>query len=566
MKLRGRILLLILLPILALGAITYIISSIEVTKAMKEEVQQGLKASAIVLESEITAGENGKFQVKSGELYYGDKCITDETDVVDKLRDETGMVATVFYGDVRYMTSVLDSETGKPVLGTKASEEVVKQVLEGGNEYFGENVDIQGVEYFTYYRPLYDSSSKKPIGMVFTGMNQEEVEDKISTILTIILVVIVLIAILCVVVAFLMLNKITGRITRGIKALDNVANGDLTIKLSANDKKAKDETGEMSRAIEKLKDNLSNIVGEIKQNSAKVHEFSVDLSKNMSEASATVNQVEIAVTEIADGAGSQADDTQVATTNVIDMGNVIEVTGEEVVNLSNNTMAINRSSDEATNILKGLEEINRKTKLAIDEIYDQTNTTNKAALKISEVTALISSIADETNLLSLNASIEAARAGEAGRGFAVVADQIQKLAEQSTESTQQIAEIVNELMSDSEKAVATMEEVKTIVAEQNTKIEMTSKIFGEVKSEIDKSTASVKIIDDKTKVLDRDREKVVDIVQNLSAIAEENAASTEETSAAVTEVSAVISDISGRSLELKDIAEQLNETISTFKI
>ena len=566
MKLKGKILLLVLVPILILGACTYAICSVKVTEAMKENIQQNLKAASIILKGEITGGEDAKFQVKGGKLYYGDKNITDDTDAVDELKEETDIVATVFYGDTRYMSSILDPSTGKPIIGTKASQAITEEVLEGGKEYFVENVEIEGSRYFAYYCPLYDSSSKQPAGMVFLGMNQGEVEDQIGNILMIILSVIIAIAVILAVLAIIITGNISKRIIDGIKSLEQVANGDLTVSISGRSKKSKDETGEMNQAIEKLRDNLSDIVNEIKSDSSSMHEFSVDLSANMKEASETIGQVEIAVGEVAEGATAQASDTLAATQDIVDMGHIIEDTGREVVSLNENADFMYRSGTDADKVLGALEEISNKTKKAIEEIYHQTNTTNRAAVKIREATVLITSIAEETNLLSLNASIEAARAGEAGRGFAVVADQIQRLAEQSTDSAKQIEDIVNELISDSEKAVETMDEVKTIVDEQNVKIDMTSEIFGQVKAGIDKSMDSINLIDEKTKVLDQERERIVDIVQNLSAIAQENAASTEETSAAVTEVSAAITEISERSEDLENIAAQLKKSVSSFKI
>ena len=111
--------------------------------------------------------------------------------------------------------------------------------------------------------------------------------------------------------------------------------------------------------------------------------------------------------EIATGAGSQAEETQAATEHIVMMGNMVEDTNAEVGNLSENSNQIKEASDNATFILKELDDINRKVTEAIEIIYKQTNTTNESALKIREATNLITSIAEETNLLSLNASIEA---------------------------------------------------------------------------------------------------------------------------------------------------------------
>ena len=147
------------------------------------------------------------------------------------------------------------------------------------------------------------------------------------------------------------------------------------------------------------------------------------------------------IVEIADGANSQAEETQKATENIILIGTMVEETVGQVEKLSENAQAMQKAGDEAIETLKQLDSTNGKTKEAIDRIYAQTHTTNESALKIKEATTMIAEIAEETNLLSLNASIEAARAGEQGKGFAVVAAQIQKLAEQSNESARQIEEI-----------------------------------------------------------------------------------------------------------------------------
>lgn len=126
--------------------------------------------------------------------------------------------------------------------------------------------------------------------------------------------------------------------------------------------------------------------------------------------------------------------------------------------------------------------------------------------------------------MSLNASIKAARAGEQGRGFAVIAAQIKKLAEQSNESTQQIESITDSLIADSEKAVNIMGEVKDIMMRQNEHVSKTDGIFTQVKGGIDSSIDGVSKIAEKTRQMDEARVNVVDVVQNLTAIAEENVA------------------------------------------
>ena len=319
----------------------------------------------------------------------------------------------------------------------------------------------------------------------------------------------------------------------------------------------------MSRAITRLTDKLAQVLGDLQKQSLYLMEAAQSLDKNTQETINSVGQVEQAVGDIASGATSQADETQTATENVVAMGEMINTTSGEVTTLNGKSQGIAEASDGAMRVLDELGDINRKAVEAVHVIYKQTNTTNDSAQKIREATTLISAIAEETNLLSLNASIEAARAGEQGRGFAVVAAQIQKLAEQSNQSAEQI---IASLLGDTATAVRTMNEVQEIMDEQNNKVISASTIVGKVKHEIDDTLAGIRNIADATQEMQNARNTVVDVVQNLTAIAEENAASTQETSASVTEIASIIEDIANNASSLKDIAAHLDADMRQFKI
>lgn len=328
----------------------------------------------------------------------------------------------------------------------------------------------------------------------------------------------------------------------------------------------KDETGVMSRSVAELRRELVAMVEEIQSKSADLFGASERLDKDASQTAKTVSQVESAVGDIATGATNQAQETQNATEHVIHMGNMIEETNREAELLENNSQSMKDSSDHAMNILNELISVNERTKTSIEEIYEQTNITNASAQKIKEATTLIASIAEETNLLSLNASIEAARAGEQGRGFAVVASQIQKLAEQSNESASQIAEITSALIKDSTRAVETMQQVRNIMDEQSDKMTQTDEMFQQVDKGVSNAMNSVVNITGRTEKLDDSRSKVVDVVQNLSAIAEENAASSQETSASVAEVGNIVIDISENAAQLKEIASGLEQSVKKIRL
>lgn len=369
------------------------------------------------------------------------------------------------------------------------------------------------------------------------------------------------------IISFLIASKMTRpivEITNVIKRFSslNFAESPTTIRIS----KRKDETGQMARAIGDLREKLVTIVSQIKSQSELLYNASTELDTNASHTTSTVGNVETAVNEIATGATNQASETQKATDDIVNMGNMIEHTNSQVESLTSTANLMRESSEEAAATLKELDNINQQAIASIDVIYEQTNITNISALKIKEATTLISSIAEETNLLSLNASIEAARAGEAGRGFAVVASQIQKLADQSNESANQIDQIIHALIEDSEKAVKTMDEVKTIMNLQSENVHKTGQVFEQVRDGISSSISGVGEIATKTTQLDEARGDVVDVVQNLTAIAQQNAASTEETSASVMEVSNVMQEIMENANRLKEIASILEENMNSFTL
>lgn len=452
-------------------------------------------------------------------------------------------------------------------IGQPVENDAVKQIL--GELSKGNRMETDVITYVfkgvTKYASFYIGQNKDYI--VVVTADEDETLASVNQILKNSVLASVVVLILCSVIGFFIAVRIIKPIEKITVVITKLAELDFTENpLQKYLNKRKDETGVMGRSIDVLRRELSRVVGNIVKQSGHIYDSSNAMSASTVETSASVEQVEKAISEIAQGATSQAQETQTATENVILMGNMIEETNEEVEILRENARKMRDAGDQAINILSDLNAINQKTKEAIQVIYEQTNTTNVSAMKIKEATDMISDIAEETNLLSLNASIEAARAGEQGRGFAVVASQIQKLAEQSNESARQIDNIINMLISDSEKSVETMEDVRVVIEKQNENVMNTEEAFRHVKDGIDQSIDGIRAIAAKTQKLDEARVKVVDVVQNLTAIAEENAASTEETSASAAEVGSIVSNIATDVEQLNGIAKEMEENIKMFVV
>ncbi len=375
------------------------------------------------------------------------------------------------------------------------------------------------------------------------------------------------ILVIFILVALSLAASIAKPLTKVTEAVDRAS--DLDLREPENFErllKKKDEVGKIANAVNDMDRKLRDVVKDLKDQSKNLEVSADEINKSIKNTSTTTAEVEKTVVEISAGTNNQAEQTQKATESVIIMGNMVEEANTEVDNLSETAGIMKKSGQNAAGILEELEKINVKATESIEEISAQTATTNESAKKIREATVMIADIAEETNLLSLNASIEAARAGEQGRGFAVVASQIQKLAEQSNESARQIEEIVESLIRDSEQAVETMDVVKEIITEQSEKVSKTGEIFSEVIEGIGTSIKGIENISEKTKKLDEARTSVVRVVENLTSIAEENAAGTEEASASIGDVAGIISGISGSVETLDEVATLLAEKVDLFTL
>ena len=351
---------------------------------------------------------------------------------------------------------------------------------------------------------------------------------------------------------------------------------DIIVKMSTMDfqqdemlvkmKENKDETGAMAKALEILKSELVDTVKNIRNNSRNVAESVKILNTSAESTSSTVEQLEGAVQDFASGASSQAEETQNATENIVVMGEMIADNDERVLRLIDETNKMYSASQQAKSILTNLDEINTQAEEYVKQIYEQTGNTNESVEKIGSATEMISEIASQTNLLSLNASIEAARAGEAGKGFAVVAGEIQSLAEQSNKATVEISNIVADLVKNSAITMDMMKKVLDIIGNQSDQVKKTDKAFDQMQSTIQNSLSESNVLSESTKKLNEAKINIVDVVSNLSAIAEENAAGAQETAASTTQVANIITDVTDSIEKLHQATDDMDKHMDIFKI
>ena len=562
-----KVLLLAVLPLLVLGIAVLIVSHQKVTKVVTDTIANGLRGSATsIVKSMEQLNDDPYYIGENDDLYKGEFDITKFTGMADELKVVSNTDITVFYGRMRYMTSVL-TDNGERAIRTEADDpNVIENVLNKGQDYFNTNVTVRGNTYFGYYIPLVDETTGQVVGIVSAIIPNKDAQAQINEIMYMIAGIVIGIIVISVIIILIVVGGLSKKLHACIGGLRQLAEGKLNFLFGDELLGGTDEIGEICRTVKKVREELKVIVGEIKSVSNRLLDESDMLSVKTDDTSDHVDQMEKAIGEIAIGATNQAQETQDASDNVLTMGNLIEQTVDELGSLNKSAQSMKERGEAAIKALRELQATNEKTSSSIDIIYEQTNVTNESAQKIKEATALITDIASETNLLSLNASIEAARAGEQGRGFAVVAAQIQKLAEQSNESAKQIESIILSLIADSDKAVSTMSEVKEIMEQQSENVANTNTQVTNLLQDVDEALAGIEEVVARTNRVNEVRSSVVDTVQSLSAIAEENAASSQETSASVTEINSIVSDIATNASDLKDISRELDVSMEIFQL
>ena len=564
--LKKKILLISILPILLLGTVTIIIALTKVKGSLVNEVKDSLRGTAAATLSAYNQNSGNYLRAENGDVWKGGYNISKSENLLDNIKEESGMDVTFFYGSERVMTSAKDSN-GERILGSPAGDIVVKEVLKEGREYFSSSVSIDGVMNYGYYIPVYQKgTTTEPIGMIFVGTNKKEKDATIDGILMLVVFSVVAVMAICIAGAILVSTSVTRALDKGIGAVQKVAEGNLDNVIDKKVLARNDEIGDLAKSIDTLQSALKNIIRQIAESADKLLASADDLGVTAKETNSTMKGVERTVSSISGNINEQARNTKSTSENIVFMGEQIGVASSEVDSLNKNADLMRKSSEQATITIQQLRKINEEVEVSIETITKQINITNESAQKIRAASEIISSIAEETNLLSLNASIEAARAGESGRGFAVVAAQIQKLAEQSNESSLKIDEITDDLIKNSGEAVAIMGKVDEIINNQSQNMLETQRIVDEVMDGINHSLEKIEQIETTTVQLESSRNKIIEAVEGLSELAEQNAANTEETYAQTTEVSNTFEQIEESASKLKDIADALSNTMKYFRL
>ncbi len=398
----------------------------------------------------------------------------------------------------------------------------------------------------------------------YTTVYLHDVNQTMNTLSSVLILCMILLAVGSTFVAVIIGRYFNKSIAIAKKGVTNLAARDLTMQPEVIN--SRDELGDLTNATNGLYEMMRKIMNNLNDTVKELFDSTDKMSENTSETTAATRQITDAIGEMAGNITGQAQDTEVASNEVQKLLSIVEKNSVSAQNLTGVSNTIRNATTEGMSVVNELQVTTNKSQSTFENIFNVISEMNTSATKIGEASSLISGIATQTNLLSLNASIEAARAGEAGKGFAVVANEIRQLAEQSANAVRTIDDMLAELQQNAKKADEQSSDVKKVVKQQSTNVEETKAKYVAIVDTIDAINREINALQQVSESMNTSCKSVVDLIANLSAGAEENAATSEETSASAEYILTSMNAMKDVGNTVNMLAKDLKKILSEFKL
>ena len=521
-------------------------------------VERELSATEYAMSLCLSNLSTEDFKMENGQLYKGEINLSQDQQFLKMVKENTGVDIVMFWDNQQIVSSI---DNAVITLDGKASE-----AIKSGGTYYDTSLKIGNEKYFAYYAPIYTSASSSTSGVLMTAVPKTETEEIYSyVVLSNVRFMVILVIVFGILIAVCVMF-ITKALMKVVGNLNSVAEGELQLQVSQKILHRSDEVGKIARSVHSVVVGFSQIVVAIQKSMREMNEFTGQFTDNFETINQSISSINTAVNDIAEGVTQQAADTQRVSESMNDMNQALNNTADSVIALSCSAVSMKENNDTVDSTLNDLFEISTRTKSSVDEVQKQTNLTNESVQAIQAATDIIAGIANQTNLLSLNASIEAARAGEMGRGFAVVAEEIRGLADQSRESADRIRGIVETLIENSNHSVEVMDNVVGEIYQQNQKLEVTRDAFAQLNEEVMRVVDEINAISGELDRIEQYKNGVLERIDVLSEISQNNAASTEETAATMDQLAVIVEDCKNATGDLVVIANELTSSAKMFKL
>ncbi len=564
--------LLLSIPVLVLGLVSYYVARAELENSGKVLLKNSVEMTLQVIDSNQKLVDQGKLSLDDAQERVREYMLSEkQADGTRKINQNLSLGKSGYL--LAYtqdgVEAVHPSLEGKSVLDYKDKKTgalFVKDQIKVAND---------GGGYLTYWWTLpnsdkisdkitYQKTDPHWGWVVCAGTYMNDFNIGSNNILITTLIILLSVIILGSAVIMIFAKHISTPIKEISNAVDTVASGNLNIK--AIKIKNRDEIGNLNNSFNIMVRNVNDFISSVKDSINVVFDSSKLLDEIVAENTASINEVSDSVEEIAKGSNEQAKETENGVIRVKNLSEKIDL-------VTRLTIETNDIAVKTTNISnRGLEAIDLLSKKSIENSKATEKTSaiimevDKTSVEIGSITEAISQISEQTNLLSLNAAIEAARAGEQGKGFAVVAEEVRKLASQSSMSASKVKELINGIQDKSKAAVKAIEDGKLIAKEQNNSVIDAKDIFVEILKSVEKITNDMKNLKTYSLEMENEKNEIVEVLETLSASTEESSAATEQISATTEQQLANVNQIAKHTQDLNKLAEKLRDAVNAFQV
>ncbi|QPA60211.1 methyl-accepting chemotaxis protein [Lysinibacillus sphaericus] len=570
-KLIAFSLLLLMIPLIILGYLSYqqsksnlesvgkenLRNSVEMTIAMIEQFNQEVEAGNLTLEE---AQEKVKVAILGKKDNEGKRPINKNI--------KLGENGYIFVVDQKGNSIAHPNIEGNNVWdeqddnGVKYMQEIIAKGNEGG-----------GFVFYSWPLPNSDQLEDKGVyaetdpywGWVIGASTYlADFNKPAESILKLTMIVIGVAIIIGVLVIWQYASSMAKPINRVVQAMERFAEGDLTQESMSI--RSKDEIGKLANAMNQMQSKLKDMIHNIAQASDLINTSSKELSQSANEVNMGAEQVAITMNELASGAEGQAHHSNELTSLMERFTADLRETNQYGEHIHQSSFEVLGLTNEGSQLMTSSNSQMKKIDSIVQNAVEKVKNLDAQAQEISKLVVVIKDIANQTNLLALNAAIEAARAGEHGKGFAVVADEVRKLAEQVGYSVNDITTIVANIQQDFDVVTSSLEDGYQEVKEGTTQIKATSETFTTISDSINDVVESVQLISKNLSKVTEDGQKMNSAIQEIAAVAEESAAGVEQTTATTEQTSSSMEVMAGKSAQLSTLAIELKTLVAQFKL